>query len=73
MAIYVAAFVYALSSTSGLAQPYFRLSISQSISIARPFIFLFVSVVLAAPLYIAIYVRHTTPAQVRHDAVGQII
>ncbi len=66
MAAYAAAFVFALSSASGLAQPWFQLSLGQSVSIARPFLTLFATVAVAAPIYawIAQWTRHNvqTPA-----------
>jgi len=66
MAAYVAAFVFALSSASGLAQPWFQFSFGQSVSVARPFIALFATVAVVAPIYawIAQQATHTdqTPA-----------
>jgi hypothetical protein len=57
MVAYAVAFVYALSSASGLAQPYLQFSISQSISIARPIITLFLIVALSALVYAGVYAR----------------
>jgi hypothetical protein len=51
MAAYSVAFVFALSSVSGFAHPWFQLSISQSISIAEPFIALFAIIAMAAAVY----------------------
>jgi len=52
MAAYSAAFVFALSSVSGFARPsWFRLSFSQSVSIAEPFIALFAIIAIAAAVY----------------------
>ena len=60
MAAYAAAFVCALSSASGLAHPWFQFSFSQSVSVAGPFIALFATVAVVAPIYawIAQRVRH---------------
>jgi hypothetical protein len=71
MAIYIAVFVYTLSSISGLAQPIFNLSVSQSISIARPYIVLGVTVVLAMPLHVGIYTGHLRLGMAPHDADNQ--
>ena len=71
MAIYAAAYVYALSSFSGLSQPHFHLSVSQSISIARPIIYLFVAVVLAMPVYVAIFKGYFTARKSAYDAASQ--
>jgi hypothetical protein len=64
MATYAAAFVFALSSANGLAQPWFQLSLGQSMSVARPFLTLFATVAVAAPIYawIAQRARHTDQA-----------
>ena len=71
MVAYAAIFVFALSSASGLTQPFFQLSLSQSISVASPIIALFVTVVLAAPVYVATYAKDFTLRQALHDAAGQ--
>jgi len=61
MAAYAAAFVFALSSASGLAQPWFQFSFRQSVSVAGPFLTLFATVAVVAPIYawIAQRARHT--------------
>jgi hypothetical protein len=51
MAAYAVAFVFTLSSISGLTQPMFQFSISQAISIASPYIALFATVALAVLIY----------------------
>jgi hypothetical protein len=51
MAAYSAAFVFALSSVSGFAHPWFQPSFSQSVSIAEPFIALFAIIAIAAAVY----------------------
>ena len=60
MAAYAAAFVFALSSASGLAHPWFQLSFSQSVSVAGPFLALFATVAVAAPVYAWISSRDFT-------------
>jgi len=60
MAAYAAAFVFALSSASGLAHPWFQFSFSQSVSVAGPFITLFATVAVAAPIYAWISSRDFT-------------
>lgn len=60
MAAYSAAFVFALSSASGLAHPWFQLSFSQSVSVAGPFIALFATIAVAAPVYAWISSRDFT-------------
>lgn len=54
MAAYVAAFVFALNSASGLSRPGFQLSIRQSVSIAGPFIAVFAITAIAAAIYTGI-------------------
>ncbi len=56
---YSAAYVYALSSASGLTHPYFQFSISQSMSVARPFIILIPTIILASATYIWVSSQHS--------------
>jgi uncharacterized membrane protein YjdF len=51
MAAYAAAFVFALSSASGLTQPPLQFSVRQSIAIAEPFIAVFAITAIAAAMY----------------------
>ena len=51
VAAYSAAFVFALSRVSGFAHPWFQFSISQSVSIAGPFIALSAIIAVAAAVY----------------------
>ena len=60
MAAYSAALVFALSSGSGLAQPWFQFSFSRSVSIAGPFIGLFAITAIAAAVYAWISSRDFT-------------
>ncbi len=64
MAAYAAAFVFALSSASGLAQPWFQFSFRQSVSVAGPLLTLFAAIAVAAPIYAwsGQQVRHTDQA-----------
>src|SRR5512136_2932945 len=63
IAAYSAAFVFALSSASGLAQPWFQFSFSRSVSIAGPFIALFATIAVAAPVYAWISSRDFTAGE----------
>ena len=60
IAAYSAAFVFALSSASGFTHPWFQFSISQSISVARPFIALFATVAIASAVYAWVQSRDFT-------------
>jgi hypothetical protein len=68
LATYVAAFVLALSSESGLAHPWFNFSISQSVSIASPFLILFATIAIAAPVYAWIASRHFAMGEAQHQS-----
>ena len=68
IAAYSAAFVFALSSASGLAHPWFQFSFSQSVSVAGPFIALFATIAIAVPVYAWISSRDFTAEEAQRSS-----